>query len=128
MSGLYLPRIPWDVVDTLKPYFERLLNIIRKEPKVPKTEDLDILQILSPLMRQILLYKRERWEFGFYWIIGEHGYPEYLWDKRSAARQTFGNLVSEVDKVLCPMHVRTTLSYACSYHSLDREYIVIYDF
>ncbi|KAG8972489.1 hypothetical protein FRC05_009842 [Tulasnella sp. 425] len=96
--------IPWNILDVLSAYFERRLSIVRKECQAPENEDLDVLQIFSPLMRQIFLYKPACWEDVFSGTFELYGYPEELQVKRSAARQTFANFVRGVDKVFCHMH------------------------
>ncbi|KAG8947701.1 hypothetical protein FRC04_010545 [Tulasnella sp. 424] len=97
-------RIPWSILDALNTYFEGLLSIIREERKVPETEGLNVLQIFSPVMRQIFLYKPGRWSYTSVSRWSESDIPAELLEKRNAVRQTFNSFVWEVDK-----HVRTSL-------------------
>lgn len=119
LKGSFYPlSLPWDILDALETYFERLLGIVQKENHVPENEDLDVLQIFSPLMRQIFLSKPYLWKNVSMWRSRWCDFPEELQEKRCAVRRTFNSFAREVDKVFCHMHVRTPL--------LSSDYLAIY--
>lgn len=101
----HLLRIPRNILDALYIYFDRLLSIVRQERYLPEDHYVDVLHIYSPLIRQIFVTSPWRWEDcdALEW----RNAPEELRERRSTVHQTFNSFVLEIDKVFCPMHVRT---------------------